>query len=218
MERVVDEPWRRLPAELAIAAAVLGVCFYGFAVMLQHPAIPPAPPKPLDAKIVVIPTPPPPPVKHQNPKRPRPDPRRPKPKPIVKQKAQPAPKPVLTHELDKIPVATTSAPVVVMQSAPPTPQPSQLPGGGSMGAHAIYQPAPQIPDDLREEIINTVAVARFHVAKDGTTKVALIQPTPNVRLNQVILEALKEWKFFPAMTDGQPQDSTMDIRIPIQVN
>lgn len=87
-----------------------------------------------------------------------------------------------------------------------------------MGAHAIYQPAPQIPDDLRDEAIHATAVARFHVASDGTTRVDLLQATPNPRLNRVLLQTLKTWKFFPAMTDGKPQDSQLDLRIPIEVN
>ena len=47
--------------------------------------------------------------------------------------------------------------------------------GGSMyassGARAITRPMPQIPDDLREQAFNFAALARFHVAADGSAEV-----------------------------------------------
>ena len=43
----------------------------------------------------------------------------------------------------------------------------------------------------------------------------LAQPTPNPRLNQILLNTLREWKFFPAMKDGIAINSEFDVRIPI---
>src|SRR5262249_8710829 len=40
-------------------------------------------------------------------------------------------------------------------------------GSDNLGAHAIYAPVPEIPDDLRENAIQTVAVAHFKVTYDG---------------------------------------------------
>ena len=86
-----------------------------------------------------------------------------------------------------------------------------------MGARAIYQPAPQVPSALLGEDINTTAMARFHVAADGTATVELVQATDEPRLNRAILDALKQWRFFPAMKDGTPVASVIEIRIPIRV-
>ncbi len=90
-------------------------------------------------------------------------------------------------------------------------------GSDSSGARAVYAPAPAIPGDMREEPFSTVAVARFKVSPEGNVDVTLVTPTPNPRLNQILLDTLKEWKFFPAMKDGVAVNSEFELRIPIAV-
>jgi len=92
------------------------------------------------------------------------------------------------------------------------------PGNDSSGARAIVAPAPVIPDDLREDAFDAVAVARFTISADGTAKVALLKPTSNPRINELLLDTLAKWQFFPAVRNGDPIDSTVDIRIPISVH
>lgn len=86
-----------------------------------------------------------------------------------------------------------------------------------MGARAIVRPLPQIPDELREDAFNAVAVARFQIAADGSATFELLKPTSNPHLNRLLLEKLKEWRFFPAMRDGKPVASTQEIRINLEV-
>jgi len=90
-------------------------------------------------------------------------------------------------------------------------------GSDSSGARAIYAPKPVIPDSLREEAFQTVAVARFKVTYDGQVRVTLITPTESPQLNELVLETLKQWRFFPAMKSGVAIDSQFDLRIPISV-
>jgi periplasmic protein TonB len=90
-------------------------------------------------------------------------------------------------------------------------------GSDSGGARAIFAPTPEIPDDLREQIISTFAVAHFKVGSDGQAEVTLTTPTDNPRLNEILLDTLKEWRFFPAMKSGVAIDSEFDIRIPVTV-
>jgi periplasmic protein TonB len=90
-------------------------------------------------------------------------------------------------------------------------------GSDSSGARAMYAPTPTIPDDMREDTFSTVAVAHFKVSPEGNVDVTLIKPTPNPRLNQILLETLKQWKFFPAMREGIAINSEFDVRIPIAV-
>jgi periplasmic protein TonB len=90
-------------------------------------------------------------------------------------------------------------------------------GSDSAGARAIFAPLPKIPDDLRENAFQALAVARFKVSSDGKVDVTLIEPTANPRLNEVLLATLKQWRFFPAMRDGVAIDSQFDVRIPIVV-
>jgi len=90
-------------------------------------------------------------------------------------------------------------------------------GSDNAGARAMYAPTPTIPDDLREGTFSTMAVARFKVSSDGSVEVSLVKPTPNPRLNQILLDTLKQWKFFPAMKDGIAINSEFEVRIPIAV-
>jgi protein TonB len=90
-------------------------------------------------------------------------------------------------------------------------------GGGNTGARAISQPLPEIPEALRHRSIEIIAVARFKVAANGSAQVELTGPTADADLNRALLESLRRWRFFPAMQDGKPVASTVEIRIPISV-
>jgi protein TonB len=89
--------------------------------------------------------------------------------------------------------------------------------GGRMSARAIFKPLPEIPEGLRRRNIELVAVARFRVAANGSALVELIEPTTDPELNRELLETLRRWRFFPAVQDGKPVASNLDIRIPISV-
>lgn len=90
-------------------------------------------------------------------------------------------------------------------------------GSDSGGARAIFAPKPVIPDDLREDAMSAIAVARFTVTADGEVHVALLKPTTNPRLNEILLDTLAKWQFFPAVRNGEAVDSTIDVQIPITV-
>jgi protein TonB len=90
-------------------------------------------------------------------------------------------------------------------------------GGDATGVRAIYAPMPKIPDELRENALETVAVASFQVAADGTVQVTLIKPTSIPRLNYLLIQTLEQWRFFPAVKNGQPVPSAFELRIPITV-
>lgn len=90
-------------------------------------------------------------------------------------------------------------------------------GSGNSAAHPVVQPLPVLSDDLREFAYQVVALARFRIHQDGTVDVELVRPTQNPRLNQLLLETLKNWRFFPAMKDGHPVESEQDIRVHFNV-
>ena len=75
----------------------------------------------------------------------------------------------------------------------------------------------QIPDELREEAFTSTALARFQIAVDGSAKVGLAKPTPNPRLNRILLESLMKWRFMPAIKNGKPVASTEEIVVKIEV-
>ncbi len=172
---------------------------------------------------------------------------RPKPQPVSEVKPEPVPeRPLVRPPTNPNPVAqepkvlTTNATAPRGVSATPgtgqatagmkTSSSSGTPAGsyagrgssgGSMyansGARKIFHPLPQIPEDLREEAFNSAALARFHIAVDGNVEVELVRPTQNPRLNRILLDTLKKWKFFPAIKNGNPVASTVDILVKIEV-
>ena len=89
--------------------------------------------------------------------------------------------------------------------------------GSGTGARAIYAPVPSIPDDMRDEVIQATAVARFHVARDGRATVALVTPTDFAELDSLILDTLSHWRFQPAVRDGNPIESDAEVRLHITV-
>ena len=161
----------------------------------------------------------------------------PKPQPVVRPEVHPQP---IVHPRAKskpvAPPVPPSATGTAKSEAPPAPSSgtqSHTGGTGSpvatgtgggvnlgsdtAGARALYAPTPTIPDDLREDALDAVAVAHFKVGYDGQVNVELVKPTSNPELNQLLLDTLKQWKFFPAMRNGVAIAAEFDVRIPISV-
>jgi protein TonB len=105
-------------------------------------------------------------------------------------------------------------------SATPSPQPGGPPSttAGSTQARLLSQPLPVLPDDLREQGYQLTAIARFKVHADGSIEVELVKPTQNPRLNQILLETLHRWRFFPATENGHPVESEQDVRVHFSVS
>jgi protein TonB len=123
--------------------------------------------------------------------------------------------PVVTAARAAPPAAASAAPSIPNLDAPATASAS---ASGSQQARLLAQPLPVLPDDLREDAYRAVAVARFDVHADGSTDVELVKPTLNPRLNQMLLEALHKWRFFPAMENGRPIESRQDVRVHFNVS
>jgi protein TonB len=238
----LDDPWHRMAWLLPAAIISWVMLLFVFARLLEQSAPPPPELKPIEARIVEVPIgglqaggggSSSPTVK------PEPKPiAKPAPRPRVIQHRPRVATPPASAE-GSLPRKSTEAPPAGQASAdtsnsPSTGGPSSSTGGesgatgggtgggagpgtDSSGARAIYAPAPVIPDDLREDAIDTEAVASFKVTADGIVEVSLAKPTPNPRLNQLLLETLRQWKFFPATRDGIAIDAAFEVRIPITV-
>ncbi|HWJ40288.1 MAG TPA: TonB family protein [Candidatus Limnocylindrales bacterium] len=232
----LDEPARRLLFVIPAAIAIWAILLSGFSLILMRTKAPPAEMKPIEARLLEIPPavgglqgnggavhPAAPAV--------------PKAKPIVKphpathvKKVAPLPpvirSPYGTEKSTEAP-GVEEKPGASAGSATESGASSggsgtgEGSGGGigtdTVGARAIYAPTPVIPDDLREDVMQTEAVARFNVSFDGVSEVTLEKPTSSPRLNQVLLDTLKQWKFFPAVKNGVAIASTFEVRIPISV-
>ena len=236
--RFQDDPWGRLPWLTAAALLLVSLSLLGFLKLLEEPPIASVP-APVRVEVTEIPDPiqrvARPPASQTGPTRSvsplRVDPA----KPI--QEILRAPVRTDTSREEPYSNETMPPPQGETSGLPPsrrapqssaTPAPSTqssgtgLPGsppsgGGQMGARALYKPLPKIPDALRRRSIDAVALARFRVAADGSAQVELIEPTIDPELSRALLDSLKRWPFFPAMQDGKPVASSVDIRIPVSV-
>jgi periplasmic protein TonB len=231
-----DDPWRRLPWMLPTASVLVLLSLMGFLKLLAGPPLTQALPPPIEVDVIELapslpatrapPAPAPPPMETPPPLAETPPPppllqSLPLPPPAVKPSPPPPPRPPSPTRAQRA-LATPAPPPSPAVAAPPSPAPappvaSTPPSGGTAGARALYQPLPEIPDELRRRAIDLVAVAQFRVAANGSAEVELIQPTPDATLNRALLEALKKWRFFPALEAGKPVASSMEIRIPISV-
>ncbi len=222
-----DDPWRRLywtlPAALAIWVALVGM----LAFFVRSPGERLPEPTPIEAQVIELPPPPihnepqPPTIKRPPPPEPvkPPTPHAPVQVAVPKMTLEQSP-PVAEVKPTPIPVTPPPAPALskpVASTEPERPHTSGAHFTGTSGAQAIVRPMPLIPDELRQDALNVAALARFHVEADGTVTVELVKPTPNPRLNRLLLDALKSWRFFPAMKDGKPAASIEEIVIKVEI-
>jgi periplasmic protein TonB len=212
----LDNPWHRLPWSLPLALAICAAVLWEFGRILERPPAHQTVPASIEAELVELP---PPPVEEKvvQPK-PKPEPAKPAPQrasvPVPAPVALPA-APAEPADQNSVP-ATPPVPISAAPAAPAVPD-TRSAGAANQGAQAIVRPMPQIPDDLRQEAFNAVAVVRFHVSAEGIATFELAKPTQNPRLNRLLLEKLREWRFFPAMRDGRPVASDQEVRINFEV-
>jgi len=230
----LDEPARRLLWIIPLAIAIWAILLSVFSLILMRTKAPPAELQPIEARLIDIPkaaglqgnggaTHPAAPAI-------------PKAKPIVKphpvahvKKVAPLPpvirSPYGTEKSTEAPSVEekpgASGGTAAETGASGDSGTGEGSGGGigtdTVGAHAIYAPTPVIHEDLREDVMQTEAIARFNVSFDGVSEVTLEKPTSSPRLNQVLLDTLKQWKFFPAVKNGVAIPSSFEVRIPITV-
>jgi protein TonB len=202
----IASPWRRLHWTLPLALLICAGVFGWFVYSMERPGVHTPAPQPVDAQLVELPPPaaPAPPVPHQAVTPPKPA-------------LPPRPVPQVHDELPSAQPAEATPPPPPAAAAPAAPASNTTALSASRGAQAIVRPLPVIPDELRQDALNEAATARFHIAPDGTATVELVKPTQNPRLNRLLLETLRQWRFFPAMQLGKPVESTEEMVIKVQV-
>ncbi|MFM0236714.1 energy transducer TonB [Paraburkholderia phytofirmans] len=219
-----DSPTLRIILAIIVALVVWIVFLFALGHWLDATTSQPAPDKPLEMRVVERDPQPPvhrepaPTVKPQRPVEPR---QHVAPRPAEARTPQ---QPTPDVQPTRIPAPNESTASTESTARSPnsqeerqsTSQPTLPPG--DTAARSIAQPLPELPDDLREQAYQTVATARFVIHVDGSVDVELLKPTQNPRLNQLLLEALRKWRFFPALQGGHPIESRQDIRVHFNVS
>ena len=208
MIAVIDHDLGRRYAVVSLGtlAVAAGLMVAAALIPVRHPEPPLPAPVSIEAGLVELP--------------PSPQPQTPRPR--AESQPLPQPKPIKTVPprqpvaAPHPPQAVTEPPPSVAPSPPPVAQDDSL-SGGTGAARAIVQPAPVIPPELRRHAVDLVAIVRFAIAADGGATAQLEEATPDPRLNQVLLDTFRRWRFFPATEHGKPVASTLTLRVPVRI-
>jgi protein TonB len=130
---------------------------------------------------------------------------------------QPTPPP---PTLPTPPTKPPEPPPVVTPPVKPTPPPPVIPKpvGESRDAEATDQIQPQIPDNLRNEAFKGFARIRVDIGPDGRAALSLNTSCGNADFDRLVLEAVRKWKWKPALKEGEPVASVQFVRINIEVD
>jgi protein TonB len=93
------------------------------------------------------------------------------------------------------------------QPPPPPPPDPPKPKGPTKDAEAEDTVNPEIPDDLKHTQFKSFVRVRVEIDEDGTFTPVLRTSSGNPDIDNRVLEALKKWKWKPAMKDGEPVKS-----------
>ncbi|HLV80392.1 MAG TPA: TonB family protein [Chthonomonadaceae bacterium] len=121
---------------------------------------------------------------------------------------QPPPAPAPVHKEEP-------APPPEVKPAPPEPP---KPRGPTKDAEPENQVQPAIPDDLKNADFKTFVRVKVEVEADGSFTPILRTSSGNTEIDNLVLEALKKWKWKPALKDGVPVKSTQLFKFEFEVN
>jgi protein TonB len=130
---------------------------------------------------------------------------------------QPAPTPpAKTPETQPMP--TQLAPAATQPAVPPPTPPKPKPTGPTRDAQPANQVQPEIPDSLKSGDYKSFVRVRVEISADGSFTPILRTSSGNPEIDKRVLEALKRWKWQPALQNGEPVDSVQLFKFEFEVN
>jgi TonB family protein len=87
-------------------------------------------------------------------------------------------------------------------------------GGGVSAPRALYAPDPEYSEEARKSKYQGVVVLWLIVGADGRPRDMRVSRSLGMGLDQKAIEAVRQWKFEPAMKDGKP----VAVQINVEVN
>lgn len=184
-------------------------------VQLIQPAALPAAPKPLPPPPKPV-KPPPKPVTPPTPIAPAPAPTpTPTPAPAPSPVPAPAPAPVPAPVPTPAPDPVAPAPIAQPATPPTAPARTDVTISASYGASNEKPKYPMMSKRIGEQ--GTV-VLRVLVKSDGSAGAVEVKISSNYpRLDQSAVDAVKNWRFIPATSDGRPIDEWYQVPIPFKL-
>ncbi len=86
-------------------------------------------------------------------------------------------------------------------------------GGGVSAPRPTYQPDPEYSEEARKAKYQGTSVLSLIVGADGRTRDIHIARSLGLGLDEKAIEAVKQWKFDPAMRDGKPVAVEISVEI-----
>jgi TonB family protein len=86
-------------------------------------------------------------------------------------------------------------------------------GGGVSAPKPVFQPEPEYSEEARKAKYQGVCVLQMIVGADGRQRDISVKCTLGLGLDEKAIEAVKTWKFDPAMKDGRPVPVLISVQI-----
>ncbi len=128
--------------------------------------------------------------------------------PIPPPTPAPIPAPIPPPAVVPVPAPTPPAPAPTPAPAPPPPHVPVL-----VPATVARRVLPQIPDDFADANLPVSFHAVFEIHADGTATVTVDRGTGDGTLDQLALNAARQWTFHAGTEDGKPMDSYLRLTI-----
>ncbi len=87
-------------------------------------------------------------------------------------------------------------------------------GGGVSAPRAIYDPDPEYSEEARKAKYQGTVLLWIVVGADGRPREVRVQRSLGMGLDEKAVEAVRQWRFAPAMRDGHP----VAVQVNIEVN
>lgn len=100
-------------------------------------------------------------------------------------------------------------------SAAPAPAPPQRirVGGNVTPAKVVHQVRPEYPEAVRSRGIQGDVVVRTVILMDGTLSPPAVLSSPDPQLSEAAINALRQWRYAPALLNGKPLETVTTITI-----
>ncbi|RYG58421.1 TonB family protein, partial [bacterium] len=117
------------------------------------------------------------------------------------------------------PTATPKPEPTATPRPTPVPEPTATPRpkGPTQSASVVRQVRPSLPDELKKADYKSSVRASVEVAADGSSNPTLRSSSGNSKVDDLVLRALRRWRWKPALRDGEPVASTVNIRFDFEV-
>jgi TonB family protein len=86
-------------------------------------------------------------------------------------------------------------------------------GGGVSAPRAIYSPDPEYTEEARKAKYQGVVVLWLVIGPDGRPRDVRVARALGMGLDQKAVEAVRQWKFEPAMKDGKPVAVQLNVEV-----